>query len=189
MGWEESGSQANVFSPIFLALFVLIYEHAYLFYFKVHVAMKAFHSTYYQPNNLALVVVASQGLDTQQAWVEARFGEIPPSPVRSKESTPSSSPSFTFMETVVDPESAPIAAPSEPSPIFPAWIEEARLPLEVQYAPLRELRRLALIWETPRQRDLWAAPPQRLLSHLLGHEGLGSCFAHLQVENKKASSP
>lgn len=153
--------------------------------------MKAFHSTHYQPNNLALVVVASQGLDTQQAWVEARFGEIPPSPVLTKESAsmPLSSPSSTSLEAVAEPESTPIAAPSEPSPIFPAWIEEARLPLEVLYAPLRELRRLALIWETPRQRDLWAAPPQRLLSHLLGHEGLGSCFAQLQVENIMASSP
>ena len=153
-------------------------------YLKVHAAMKAFHSTHYQPDNLALVVVASQGLDTQQAWVEARFGEIPANPASAKEPAAVSQPTSSSSSST--PSGFKLSEPSSLS--LPAWIEEGRLPLEVQYAPMRELRRLALIWETPRQRHRWQAPPQRLLSHLLGHEGLGSCFAQLQVLLDMASS-
>lgn len=127
----------------------------------VHGAMRAFHAAHYCPSNMALAVVSALPLkEALEPMVVERFSAIP----RRRPPAAAASPG-------VFPWRAP--------PLF----DPGALPRTVAAPPLRDLRRLALVWEVapePRDAKVAASSPGRLLGHLLGHEGPGSAFATLQ---------
>ena len=55
-------------------------------------------------------------------------------------------------------------------------------PLLITTLPLRSTRKLILLFPLPPTRHIPDADPINLLSHLIGHEGYGSSFAHLQCK-------
>lgn len=49
----------------------------------------------------------------------------------------------------------------------------------IRIVPLRDKKEIRVTWPLPPSRPSYRAPPTRLLSHLLGHEGEGSIFSVL----------
>lgn len=127
---------------------------------QVHQLMTNFHATNYHPNNMALILVANAQLDDMQEMVTARFNMIPAGPP-----LPEGTPDIIADRVLTDQ---------------PPFVETHQLPTLVKFRPMRELRRLQLMWEVPVVRPHWRGSPTALLSHLLGHEGEGSIFAQLQ---------
>lgn len=148
---------------------------------EAHKVMKAFHAEHYGPSNLGLVVVSALPLDRLEAMVAARF-EVVPARAAAPQPQPLLLPPLA--EEIGGAGAGGGGGEAVAVPVLPPLLDASKLPLTVKFAPLRELRRLTLVWEVPArqgtERRHWDAPPARLWSHLLGHEGPGSAFAYLQ---------
>ncbi|MCS5588219.1 MAG: insulinase family protein [Porticoccaceae bacterium] len=60
------------------------------------------------------------------------------------------------------------------------FIEPARLPLQINFRPLKESRELSLLFELPRISPHWKTKPAQYLASLMGHEGEGSLLQVLK---------
>ncbi|NRA46554.1 MAG: insulinase family protein [Oligoflexales bacterium] len=68
--------------------------------------------------------------------------------------------------------------PSYPSQLFKA----EKLPLLVEVSPIKSERKLTLHFSLGSLDELWESKPDRMLSHLIGHEGTGSLLSLLKKE-------
>jgi len=145
----------------------------------VREALLAFHRRHYRPDNMGIVIVGPQSLDTLQSWVVPRFA-----PMVDRWTGDESS--LTKVELLV--EQAAKEAPNnkfhQPQPpYFPAFRPELQggtWPVLLTTKPLRSVRKLVLMFPLPSVRYQQERSPVKILSHLLGHEGKGSSFAALQ---------
>ncbi len=115
--------------------------------------VKTWYKEHYSANLMHLVVISSQDLDTLEKEVVSRFNAV-----ANKNKKPS------------------ICA----GPLMPK-IDEPRLCV---VTPVQDLQLLELTWEIPRfyGKDLFLHA-DKLLSHVLGHEGSTSLLAQLKREN------
>jgi insulysin len=126
-------------------------------------ALKDFWDKYYTTSNMRLAVVGCSSLDALQKTVEQTFGDLAFSddlPRREKQNP--LSPVFPRENAVHDPE----------NPAFgPEQLGKFR-----EVIPLLESRTLKVQFITPPVYDpeLRKTRPQRVLSHLIGHESPGS---------------
>ncbi|KAL3925063.1 MAG: hypothetical protein SGILL_000654 [Bacillariaceae sp.] len=125
--------------------------------------LKRFWETYYTTSNMRLSVVGSSSLDALQKTVEDTFGSISYSnqPPRRRKNNPLM-PVFPRENAIYDPE----------NPAFgPDQLGKFR-----EVIPLMETRSLKVHFVTPPLDDpvLRKSKPQRVISHLLGHEAPGS---------------
>lgn len=69
-------------------------------------------------------------------------------------------------------------------------IESARLPLVIEFKPLKQLRELSLSFQLPKMQPHWRVKPAGYLAGLIGHEGQGSLVQVLKdrglIENLSA---
>lgn len=146
----------------------------------VREALLTFHRRHYRPDNLTVVVVGPQSLDTLQEWLIPRFGPMQTRPFRLQENE------MTNVEELIDEASrdAPnYAFDEDEAPYHPAFrqdLQQGSWPVLLTAKPLRSMRTLSLLFPLP---SVWKVPdqsPVSVLSHLLGHEGPGSSFAVLQ---------
>ncbi|KAG7364481.1 secreted/periplasmic Zn-dependent peptidase, insulinase-like protein [Nitzschia inconspicua] len=125
--------------------------------------LKKFWETYYTTSNMRLAVVGSSSLDALQKTVEDTFGQIPYSnqPPRREKVNPLS-PVFPRENAVYDHQ----------NPAFgPEQLGKLR-----EVIPLMETRSVKIHFLAPPLEDpvLRKSKPQRVISHLLGHESPGS---------------
>jgi len=118
----------------------------------VRAAMGKFHGQHYSSNLMTLVMLGQEPLDTLQQWAAESCGAIP---------------------------NLRLERPSFASPSLP--IPDARLPMMRWITPIKQRRCLELQWYVPPLWQHHRAKPGDYVSHLLGHEGKGSCLAALKA--------
>ena len=112
---------------------------------QLQALLQAFYSEHYHTGKMRLVLYGPYELDQLEQLARERFSEL--------RSAPASIP-------------AAVAAP-------PLFADEV-LPARVDYRPLRDIYSLSLNFPIPSQQLLWRSKSVYLLSHLLGHEAVGS---------------
>ncbi len=146
---------------------------------------------------MALAMVGPAPLDTLEGLVLEKFGaikdldpstneQLPPPPAFASEGSSSTHNGGGGFNNPFPPRFMPAAATPHGAlgnggvgkGHVRADSSEAAVPI-IRVVPLRDKRELQLTWPMPPVRPLYRAPPTRLLSHLLGHEGEGSVFAVL----------
>jgi len=149
---------------------------------KTREALLAFHRQHYRPNNMTVVIVGPQTLDTLQEWVAPRFAAIADRDEKPRDS-------MTDIEKLIDDAAsdAPKDSFGEATPAYnPAFKPELQggsWPVLLTTLPLRSVRKLILNFPLPSVRSIPDKSPFHLICHLLGHEGPGSPFAILQDAN------
>lgn len=146
-------------------------------------ALLVFHRKHYRPDNMTVVIAGPQPIETLQDWVVSRYSQIaiPTFPLdeESGKMTPveklvdqaaKDAPPYTFREV----------APKFQSAFRPSLQPSGKWPVLLTTKPLRSMRKLVLMWPLPSDRKNPDRSPSSALSHLLGHEGVGSAFAVLQ---------
>ena len=112
---------------------------------QLQALLQAFYSEHYHTGKMRLVLYGPYELDQLEQLARERFSKLRPAPA-----------------------SSPVAV-TEP-PLFAAEF----LPARVYYRPLRDIYSLSLNFPIPSQQQLWRSKSVYLLSHLLGHEAVGS---------------
>lgn len=171
----------------------------------VRQALLAFHEYHYVPDNMVVVCIGPQSLDTLENMVVPRFGRIHHATNTNSrtivENNQNDHPDKTLAETIIRQaaKEAPVdmffklnhvdskelvsseqetANQSIYNPAFQPHVQDNRWPIIITINPLKSVRHLYLYFPLPpSQSDPCPLP---ILSHLLGHEGPGSCFAALQ---------
>jgi insulysin len=145
----------------------------------VREVLLAFHRRHYRPDNMSVVVVGPQPLNTLEDFIVGRFAKMKSRHVVKDEKE------MTVAEKLVEdcakdlPEDS-FGCPSVPyHPSFKPELQGG-WPVLLTTKPLQSVRQLYLYFPLPPTRDLGDASPYSILGHLLGHEGPGSCFAVLQ---------
>ena len=108
--------------------------------------LQGFYAEHYHSGKMRLVMYSPDELDNLERLARARFSDLRSAPAATA-STPTAQP-----------------------PLFPPGF----LPARVHYRPLREIHSLSLNFPIPSQQQLWRSKSVHLLSHLLGHEAVGS---------------
>lgn len=143
----------------------------------VRESLLAFHRYHYTPENMTVTIAGPQSLDKLQAWIVPRYGGI-----RSHET--SNKPSEVQRMVIDAATDLPNYAFGKPVPAFnPAFrpkFQCNKWPVLLTVKPLRSMRKLSLNFPLPSTQQFVDQSPERILSHLLGHEGPGSSFALLQ---------
>jgi len=146
----------------------------------VREALLAYHRLHYRPDNMSVVLVGPQDLDTLQEWIVPRYGSI------TNRWEDKSHDEMTKAEQAVvnAARDAPIdsfGSPSVPfySP-FQSNIQDNSWPLVLTTLPLQSARKLFIYFPLPSVTEFKDKSPFHIICHLLGHEGPGSCFAALQ---------
>lgn len=146
----------------------------------VREALLAFHKRHYRPDNMTVVLIGPQKLEVLEKWIVPRFEKIVnPYVVKNRED-------MTEAEKLVDDyaKDAPnesFGAASVPyNSAFRPELQNDKWPILLTSSPLGNIRKLFLYFPLPSTRDLGDHSPYALICHLLGHEGVGSCFATLQ---------
>ena len=112
---------------------------------QLQALLQAFYSEHYHTGKMRLVLYGPYELDQLEQLARERFSKLRPAPASSP---------------------AAVVAP----PLFAAEV----LPARVDYRPLRDIYSLSLNFPIPSQQQLWRSKSVYLLSHLLGHEAVGS---------------
>jgi insulysin len=145
---------------------------------RIRAALLAFHRYHYRPENLTVVIVGPQSLDTLQDWLVPRFSSMTPRTITEE----------TDADKLIAraAEAAPNFAYDQPPPPYrPAFHKELQggtWPVLLTIKPVKSMRKLVVNFPIPPTRYLKDQDPVSVLSHLLGHEGPGSSFAALQNE-------
>lgn len=139
-------------------------------------ALLYFHHKHYKASNMTAVVVGPQSLSELYSIAYPKFASIPSHPSSLSDPVPAA------IREAIDCIPVPAISPaSDATPAFrPAF--QTPFPNLLTTNPLRTLRKLYLMFPLPPQRHKKDKSPTRLLSSLLGHEGVGSAFAVLQDE-------
>lgn len=109
-----------------------------------------FHDKYYSANQMKLVVLGRESLDTLQSWVTELFSDIPNKNLEVNKWTD---------EVPYNPE---------------------HLGLVTYVKPVMETRELALRFPALDETELDDSQPSRYVSHLIGHEGPGSIMSYIK---------
>ena len=145
----------------------------------VREALLAFHRKHYRPDKMTVCIAGPQSIETLEEWIVSRYSQIPkkPFPANGQTMTPiekliedsaKDAPPYSFYE------SAPPYNPAFKPSLQKSW------PVLLTTKPLRSMRKLVMMWPIPSDRKIPDQAPSSMLSHLLGHEGVGSAFAVLQ---------
>lgn len=118
----------------------------------VREALLKFHETYYSASVMKLVVYGKEDLATLGRWATAMFSSVR----NSGRSFPKFNGAVPFDDT--------------------------RLGRRVHVAPVKDVRTIALSWPLPPLYYEYLTKPNRVLSHLLGHEGRGSLLSFLKAQ-------
>ncbi|KAF0694416.1 Aste57867_14713 [Aphanomyces stellatus] len=110
-----------------------------------------FYNRHYSANVMKLVVYGKEDLNTLEDWATSLF-----SPVVDKNLSPH------------------VTGDAHP-------YEAAQQGRRIAVKPVKDLRTLELAFPLPSLRGQYLTKPQRVLSHLLGHEGPGSLLAHFKA--------
>jgi insulysin len=111
-----------------------------------------FYQKFYHAANMKCVVLGAQSLDVLQEWTVASFGQIPAAPTTNNE--PATMAPLPFV-----------------GPQLFHWVpvSDKEVTLEIQWK-CREIQ----------SEHMWRLKPNRIVSHLLGHEGPGSLLFALR---------
>jgi len=140
-------------------------------------ALLAFHRHHYCPENMTIVVVGPQSLDILQDWIVPRYGAIR---AHERPRVPTEIERL-IIDAAVDMPNYAFGLPiPDYNPAFNPKFQSGRWPVLLTMKPLRSMRKLALNFPLPSTQKCVDQSPERILSHLLGHEGPGSSFATLQ---------
>ncbi len=157
-------------------------------------ALLCFHRTHYRPEKMTVVIAGPQSIETLEQWVGERYSAIVPN-ATSNGNTDTETTDFngSQVEELVAKaaEDVPPYAFDDPAPPYnPAFkssllqteekVEGSPWPVLLTTKPLRSMRKLNMMFPIPSDRKTPDQSPSTMLSHLLGHEGIGSAFATLQ---------
>ena len=155
-------------------------------------ALLAFHRRHYRPDNMSVVIVGPQDLDTLKEWIVSRFEKMPNRYNAISSASLSSDGEEKILSEVEQMiEDAARDAPGgwmygEESPAFqPAYkptLQGGKWPVMLTTNPLKDVRSLTMYFPVPpvHSPDIHERCPVNILAHLIGHEGAGSPFAVLQ---------
>lgn len=144
----------------------------------VREALLAFHRHHYRPENLVVVIVGPQSLDTLQEWIVPRFSSMKAAVMEEE----------TEADRIIAEaaKQMPNFAHNQPPPPYrPAFSKDLQggtWPVLLSIKPVKPIRKLTLNFPMPSTRYFADQDPVSVLGHLLGHEGPGSPFAVLQNE-------
>jgi insulysin len=160
-------------------------------------ALLAFHRRHYRPEKMTVVIAGPQSIETLEQWVCERYSLITSSiPTRSSniedvEVDTTRSQMEKLVATAAD-DAPPYAFNEAAPPYNPAFKasllqtqhsdnnKDYSWPVLLTTKPLRSMRELNMMFPLPSDRKTPDRSPSTMLSHLLGHEGIGSAFATLQ---------
>ena len=154
-------------------------------------ALRSFHEAHYSSAHMTLAVVGQEDLDTLEQWVSTAFGEMPnrhcprpafgdlPLPFDGDDATAVTAASVA-KEKKKAKAKAKAAAPPAKEP--PQW----RPPLWIRMEPLKEKRTLDVCWFVQSLLPFHKSKPELYVTHILGHEGVGSVLAALKAEGLAA---
>ncbi len=152
-------------------------------------ALLCFHRRHYRPEKMTVVIAGPQSIETLEQWVGERYSSIEPNASASGNSDDEE---IAKIEELVAKaaEDAPPYAFDEPAPPYnPAFkasllqgeeSSDSPWPVLLTTKPLQSRRKLNMMFPIPSDRKTPDQSPSSMLSHLLGHEGVGSAFATLQ---------
>jgi insulysin len=124
---------------------------------RIHLLRQAvadFCQTHYQAHNMTLAVMSNHSLDDMEALVKTYFSRLP---------------------------SRSLSSPQDVVALPPLQPQHA-LPCLVHVVPIADTKSLQLQWPMRETLSLYRHKPQRILSHLLGHEGPGTLTAVLRED-------
>lgn len=139
-------------------------------------ALIQFWTEHYHAANMKLVVLGRGTLDDLQAVVENTFGSVRASNGLDVESTHGQNLSFNTND-LNPPQSSEVIFSTENSHYgVSAFHSSKNLGVICEIIPVKEKRTIQLLFATPPMQDplLRKSLPQRLISHILGHESPGS---------------
>ncbi|KAL3920123.1 MAG: hypothetical protein SGILL_003418 [Bacillariaceae sp.] len=143
-------------------------------------ALLAFHRKHYRPENMTVCIAGPQSIETLSEWVTSRYSQIKSKPFPASDRT-----AMTNVEQLVNaaardapPYTFKEKAPPYNSPFRPSL--QGSWPVLLTTKPLRSMRKLVMMFPLRSDRKTPDRAPSSMLSHLLGHEGVGSVFAALQ---------
>jgi insulysin len=145
----------------------------------VREALLAFHKRHYRPDNMTVVVVGPQSLDVLEEWIVPRFAKIQTRYVDKGQEEMTQEEKLVNDSAEDQPNDSFGSPPVPYNPAFKPEIQ-GQWPVLLTTKPLQSLRKIFLYFPLPSTREMGDQSPYSLLSHLLGHEGKGSCFAVLQ---------
>lgn len=143
-------------------------------------ALLAFHRRHYRPDNMVVVVVGPQNLETLQKWIVQRFVQISNRWQPKNESDMSKAELFVESAAKDAPNDAYGSPPVPHNPPFDSNYQSNTWPVMLTTLPLKSVRKLYIYFSLPSVKELNDQSPYHIICHLLGHEGPGSCFALLQ---------
>ena len=155
-------------------------------------ALLCFHKRHYRPEKMTVVIAGPQSIETLEQWVGERYSAIEPKPSTSVNASNGAEMSEIEALVAKAAEDAPPYSFEEDAPpynpAFKASLLETQQehegdspwPVLLTTKPLRSMRKLNMMFPIPSARKTPDQSPSTMLSHLLGHEGVGSAFATLQ---------
>ena len=163
---------------------------------SVRAALLAYRQRFYRTDQMSLVIISADELDALEDLAVGVFGAGGGVEDRGGVSDVGVSVGDPGVAAAAERLIARAATDAEvPSPAHP-WDDAAtrddpmRWPFELRIVPIKERRKLRLMWPMPAnisQHRHPRSPAVGYLTHVLGHEGDGSLFACLQSEGLATS--
>jgi len=168
----------------------------------IRAALLAFHRRHYRPEKMTVVIAGPQSIETLEEWVGERYSQIksePNSPEHNQDANagPDTRTRADVEQLVADAakDAPPYSFEDEAPPYNPAFKPSllqrdnkgGAWPVLLTTKPLRSMRKLTMMFPIPSDSKTPDRAPSSMLSHLLGHEGVGSAFAHLQNKGMLSS--
>uniref|UniRef100_A0A7S3PZZ8 Peptidase M16 N-terminal domain-containing protein n=1 Tax=Chaetoceros debilis TaxID=122233 RepID=A0A7S3PZZ8_9STRA len=163
----------------------------------VREALLAFHRRHYTPDNMTVAIVGPQDLDTLEDWIVPRFAKVKNNwNVKGlgkdrgnvlAQGEMSAAENFVEESAYDAPNDSFNGHSSEETDVHAMWNpafhpgnQNGKWPVLLTTRPLQSVRKCYMYFPLPPTRSMGGQSPYSLLTHLLGHEGKGSCFAVLQ---------
>lgn len=164
---------------------------------------KDFYHTHYYASNMRLVIMAAYPLDIIQTKVIEMFSDIPSIPHKNiidiNNKNPPSERSVYLMK-LWEKENERYGKNSKIDSIDVSWENSSIPSTPLQYAdvpfqknrglcelycivPIKEKHSISITWQLPSILPYWKSRPTDYISHLLGHEGVGSILSYLRSHN------
>jgi len=158
-------------------------------------ALLAFHRRHYRPEKMTVVIAGPQSIETLEEWVGERYSKIKTASnsLEDKDTVPATTmmSDVEKLVAVAAKDAPPYAFEDAAPPYNPAFKasllkkenssgDDSAWPVLLTTKPLRSMRMLNMMFPIPSDRKTPDRAPSSMLSHLLGHEGVGSAFAALQ---------
>eukprot|EP00899_Mesostigma_viride_P015858 jgi/Mesvir1/24273/Mv10973-RA.1 len=135
---------------------------------QVAAQLRALHDAFYRGGNMTVCVLGRESLDQLEALVTECFGGV-----KQGKASPPGCTAATVTSLADMPASLREMPTAHP-------YGEAQLGRLYKVAPMRDSRKLEVMWPVPALRQHWASKPTRYVGHLLGHESEGSVLHTLK---------